>query len=223
MISLRGDKISHMYRRYKSLKEVSLELAPGECFALFGPNGAGKTTLMKIFATLLRPTEGTFEIMGKDGLQHRDDVRRYLFYIGHGSFLYDNLTVVENVEFTMGLRGWLPTLNEIRAVLDRVGLGPFGMQKGGKLSAGMKKRLALAKALLAQPDVLLLDEAYDALDERGMNLMNECIRDFLRKGKTVFLSSHDRAKTAEVAHRAAILQNKKLREIPVKDLANALF
>ncbi|MBI3358236.1 MAG: heme ABC exporter ATP-binding protein CcmA [Nitrospirae bacterium] len=223
MVSLCGIKISHTYRFFKALKEVSLELQKGECYALFGPNGAGKTTLMKIFATLLQPTSGTVTIMGRDGVQDREEARRFLFFIGHGSFLYDDLTAIENIEFAIGLRGWLPTLGEIKMALDRVGIGPYASQKSRTLSTGMQKRLALAKAILAEPNLLLLDEPYASLDEKGIAIMNELICDFLKKGASVLLSSHDRAKTAEVATHAGILHNKGLREIPVTELAHALF
>jgi heme exporter protein A len=223
MLSLRGYQISHTYRYHKVLKEISLELNPGECFVLFGPNGAGKTTLMKILATLLRPTSGSIEIMGKDTQQNREEARRYLFFIGHGTFLYDDLTVIENIEFTMGLRGETPSFSRIRDVLDRVGIGPFALQKSRYLSAGMQRRLALAKALLANPNLLLLDEPYVSLDEKGMEMMNDCIREFLGKGTAVLMSSHDRAKAAEVASCAGILHNKTLREISVKELGYALF
>ncbi len=223
MVSLRGIKISHLYRYYKALREVSLELKAGECFALFGPNGAGKTTLMRIFSTLLRPTEGLLEVMGKNSRLYRDEARRYLFFIGHQSFLYDDLTAIENIEFAMGLRGWAPTLNEIRMILDRVGIGPFGAQKSRYLSAGMQKRLALAKALLARPHLLLLDEPYAALDEKGIVLMNQCIKEFQEKGTAVLMTSHDRVRASEVASRAGILQNKGLQEIPVSELDHALY
>jgi heme ABC exporter ATP-binding subunit CcmA len=223
MVSLLGNKVSHTYRFFKALKEVSLELQKGECYALFGPNGAGKTTLMKIFATLLQPTCGTVQIMGKDGARDREEARRFLFFIGHGSFLYDDLTAVENIEFAIGLRGWLPTLGEIKSALDKVGIGPYASQKSRYLSAGMQKRLSLAKAILAEPDLLLLDEPYASLDEKGIDILNELIRDFLKKGSAVLISSHDRVKTGEVATRAGILQNKALREIPLTELSNALF
>ncbi len=223
MVSLLGYQISHTYRYHKVLKDVSLTLNPGDCYVLFGPNGAGKTTLMKILATLLKPTSGTIEIMGKDTQQSREEARRYLFFIGHGTFLYDDLTVTENIEFTMGLRGETPSFSMIRDVLDRVGIGPFALQKSRYLSAGMQRRLALAKALLANPNLLLLDEPYVSLDEKGMEMMNDCIREFLKKGTAVLMSSHDRAKAAEVASHAGILHNKTLREIPVKELGYALF
>ena len=223
MVSLLATNISHTYRFFKAVRAVSIELQSGECYALFGPNGAGKTTLMKIFATLLRPTSGTVSIMGKDSADDREGARQALFFIGHGSCLYDDLTAVENIKFAIGLRGFRPTLGEIKAALDRVGIGAYASQKSRTLSAGMQKRLSLAKAILADPQLLLLDEPYAALDEKGIDIMNDVIRGFLKKGASVLISSHDRIKTAEVAHRAGIVQNKGLREIPVTELENALF
>jgi ABC-type multidrug transport system ATPase subunit len=178
---------------------------------------------MRIFATLMKPTDGWFEIMGKDCRRHYEEARRYLFFIGHGSFLYDDLTVIENIQFAMGLRGWSPTLNEIRMTLDRVGIGPYGAQKSRYLSAGMQKRLVLAKALLARPNLLLLDEPYASLDEKGVLLMNQCIQDFLKRGAAIFMSGHDRDRAADVATRAGLLHNKVLQEIPLSELDRALF
>ena len=223
MMTLRGTKLTHLYRYHKVLNEVSLELAPGECFALFGPNGAGKTTLIKIFSTLLSPTSGSIEIMGRDSRIHRMEVRRFIFLVGHGTSHYDDLTVLENIEFSMALRGLTPSYSASREALDRVGIGPFALQKSRYLSTGMQKRLALAKALLAKPNLLLLDEPYVSLDEKGMQMMNDCIREFLSKGTSVLMSSHDRAKASEVANRAGILQHRVLREVSPAELTNALF
>lgn len=211
MVVLRGSQIGHTYRYHQVLHDVSLELHEGDCFALFGPNGTGKTTLMKIFATLLTPTEGGFEVMGTASV-HREAVRRHLFLIGHESFLYDDLTAVENIEFAMGLRGVVPPHKEIMAALDRTGIGPFALHKSRHLSSGMKKRLALAKALLARPALILLDEPYVALDQKGAEVMNDCIHEWLENGSAVLMSGHEDLKTAGVARRSGILQNKTLSE-----------
>jgi ABC-type multidrug transport system ATPase subunit len=178
---------------------------------------------MKIFATLLQPTCGNIQILGKDAIRHRDEARELLFFIGHGSFLYDDLTVVENIEFSIGLRGRRPPMREIKTALDRVGIGPYAFQKSRTLSAGMQKRLSLAKAILAEPELLLLDEPYASLDEHGIDIVNQVIRNFLAKGAAVLLSSHDREKTAKVANRVGVLRNKGLEELPLTDLEHALF
>ncbi|MFQ5949710.1 MAG: heme ABC exporter ATP-binding protein CcmA [Nitrospiria bacterium] len=225
MVSIRGITISKSFRHHQVLNGISLEVREGECYALFGPNGAGKTTLLRIFATLYRPSSGRFEIMGLDGLRERAKIRENLFFISHGSYLYDDLSVIENIQFAIGIRGGNPTAREIKIALDRVGIGPFGRLKSRYLSAGMKKRLSIAKVLLVRPKVLLLDEAYASLDERGVAMMNGCIREFTKEGAAVLITTHDRVKTAEVASRAGILQRSLLREVTIKEIlaADALF
>ncbi|MCG3112460.1 MAG: heme ABC exporter ATP-binding protein CcmA [Candidatus Manganitrophus sp.] len=225
MAAIQGIELSKSFQYFQVLNRVSFEVKEGECYALFGPNGAGKTTLLRILATLHRPTSGRFEICGHDGLREKMKVREALFLISHGSYLYDDLSVLENIRFAIGLRGAEPTGPEIKRALDRVGIGAFGSLKSRHLSAGMKKRLSIAKAMLARPSVLLLDEAYASLDERGVDMMNAYIREVTREGTTVLITAHDRAKTAEVAHRAGVLNRGELRELAVNELltAHALF
>lgn len=224
-IAIRGIALSKSFRHFQVLKAISIEIEAGECYALFGPNGAGKTTLLRIFATLHRPSGGRFEILGMDGKQERAKVRESIYLIGHGSYLYDDLSVKENIQFATGIRGWNPTDLEIKKALDQVGIGRFSNLRSRYLSAGMKKRLSIAKALLIRPKVLFLDEGYASLDERGCAMMNDCIRAFTQNGSAVLMTSHEREKTAEVAHRVGVLNRSTLKEITVKEMveADALF
>jgi heme ABC exporter ATP-binding subunit CcmA len=221
MSGIRGIQLSQSYRHYQVLKDVSFEVAPGECYALFGPNGAGKTTLLKILATLQKPTSGRFEMMGFDGLRDRNRVRGILLMIAHGSYLYSELDAVENIRFALGLRGRSPTAQEIKLVLDRVGIGAFADFKIRSFSEGMKKRLSIAKAMLIRPKVILMDEPYSSLDERGMKIMNNFIRESTEEGAAVLMTSHNRVQSAEVAGKAGVLLQGVLREIAVKDLVAA--
>ncbi|MEC4678391.1 MAG: heme ABC exporter ATP-binding protein CcmA [Nitrospirota bacterium] len=225
MNAIRGISLSKSFQHYQVLKEISIEVAPGECYALFGPNGAGKTTLLRIFATLHRPTSGHFEIMGIDGKRDRPKLRALIFMIGHGSYLYDDLSVKENIQFAIGVRGGSVTDTEIKKALDQVGIGRFARLHSRYLSAGMKKRLSIAKALLIKPKVLFLDEGYASLDERGVAMMNEYIREFTKAGATVLMTTHDRGPTAEVADRVGVLSRSTLKELTVKEMveADALF
>ncbi|MHB8483597.1 MAG: heme ABC exporter ATP-binding protein CcmA [Nitrospiria bacterium] len=224
-MSIRGIELSKSYQHYQVLKQVSFDIKEGTSFALFGPNGAGKTTLLRILATLTRPSSGEFEMLGFHGIKEKSNIRENLFLISHGSYLYDDLTVLENIHFALQIRGINPTGHEIKGALDRVGIGAFARLKSRFLSAGMKKRLSLAKAILTRPKILLLDEGYSSLDERGVGILNQCIRDFNKEGATIFMTTHERVKTAEVAHQAGVLISGLLKEIPVKDLlgADALF
>ncbi|MFY9269424.1 MAG: heme ABC exporter ATP-binding protein CcmA [Candidatus Manganitrophaceae bacterium] len=225
MAAIRGIELGKLFHHFQVLNQVSFEVKEGECYALFGQNGAGKTTLLRILATLHRPTTGQFEIMGHDGLREKMKARELLYLISHGSYLYDNLSVLENIRFAIGLRGGYSSDREIKLALDRVGIGPFGLLKSRYLSAGMKKRLAIAKAMLVKPKVLLLDEAYASLDERGIEMMNAYIREVTREGAAVLITAHDRTKTAEVAHRVGVLNRGVLKEWTVKEMlaADALF
>jgi len=219
MLAIQGIQLNKSFHYYQVLKEISLEVAEGECYALFGPNGAGKTSLLRILATILRPSAGRFEVMGFDGVQEKLKVREILFLVGHGSYLYDELNAVENIRFAMALRGMNPTDREIKMALDRVGIGAFADLRTRYFSMGMKKRLSIAKVMLIRPKVLLLDEPYASLDEEGMKVINHYIQEITQQGTAVLLTTHNRMRSAEIAHRAGVLNRGELKEIALKDLA----
>lgn len=219
MLAIQGIKLSKAFHYYQVLKEVSFEVAEGACYALLGPNGAGKTTLLRVLATLQRPTAGRFEILGLDGIREKEKIREQVLFLGHGSHLYDELNAVENLRFSLALQGGNPTDREIKLALDRVGIGAFAGLRIRNYSMGMKKRLSVAKAVLVKPKVLLLDEPYTSLDESGMRMMNGFIRELKGGGSAVFLTTHDRHRSAEVATQAGILNRGELQKIALKDLA----
>jgi len=217
-LAIHATSINKSYQHFQVLRDLSFELEAGKCYALFGPNGAGKTTLLKILATVHRPSGGRLEIMGRDAVDDRSTVRSQLFLVAHGSYLYDELNAAENLRFALGLRGLTPSDRDIKLALDRVGVGAFADLKSRYFSAGMKKRLAIAKALLVRPPLLLMDEAYASLDEKGIVLVNQLIREATGAGTAVFMTTHDRAKVAEVAHRAGVLRQGALQELPLTAL-----
>lgn len=213
--AIRSVTLSKSFHHFEVLKEVSCEVAPGECCALFGQNGAGKTTVLKILATLHRPSSGRFEILGCDGIAEKARVREALLFVAHGSHLYDDLTAGENLRFAVGLRGGRPSEREIRMALDHVGIGAFASLVVRHFSMGMKRRLSVAKALLIRPKVLLLDEPYDNLDEQGIAMVNDYLREVCRTGTTVLFTTHNRARAAEVADRMGVLEHGTWREVAV--------
>ena len=216
MIAISGQEISKSYGHYRVLNDVSIQIDQGECFALFGPNGAGKTTLLKIFATLFRPTSGQIKVLGQDAVKEREAVRASIMFLAHGSYLYDELNAIENLQFALGLRSLTPSMSAIVSTLDRVGIGAFADMKVRNFSAGMKKRLNLARAILAQPHVLLLDEPFTALDDSGIAIMKEYITERTADGGAVLMSTHDRDKAATLAHHAGILSQGILRPLSLK-------
>ena len=218
MIAIQAVQLSKSYGHYRILEDLSFEISTGECFVLFGANGAGKTTLLRILATLNRPSAGRFEILGYDGLKEKEKIRQSVMLLAHGSYLYDDLNAFENLRFAIAMRGETITDRQIRQALDQVEIGAFGEMKIRYFSAGMKKRLALAKAMLTLPKVLLLDEPYNALDNTGVQIMNGFIRDTIQRGGTVFMTTHDRIKAAQVAHRVGALSKGTLHYMNLQDL-----
>lgn len=216
MIACRG--IGKAYGHFQVFHEVNLTVAEGECFALFGPNGSGKTTLLKVLATLERPSMGHFDILGMHGLKDKEAIRANLMFLAHGTHLYDDLNARENLAFALALRGHHPTDRDVKRALDRVAIGAFAGMKVRHYSAGMKKRLALARTMLAKPNVLLLDEPFTALDTAGTEILREYVRERLSANGTVLLSTHDYDKTRPIASRAGILRHGALQEMAVGEL-----
>ena len=218
MTAISCQDLSKSYGHYEVLNGISLTIQEGECFALFGPNGAGKTTLLKILATLQRPSEGRYEILGLDGLNDKEAIRANIMFLAHGAHLYDDLNAKENLEFALALRGLSPTQQDMKLALDRVAIGAFADMKVRNYSAGMKKRLALAKAMLAKPKVLLLDEPFSALDTAGTEIMREYIRERLLENSAVLMATHDHDKARPIASRAGMLRQGMLKEISIEAL-----
>jgi heme exporter protein A len=218
MIAIQSVQLSKSYGFYKIFEDLSFTIDSGECFVLFGPNGAGKTTLLQVLATLTRPTSGRFEILGYDGITEKSAIRNSVMILAHGSYLYDDLNAIENLQFASALRGKSPTLREITRALDFVDIGAFQDLKIRFFSAGMKKRLGLAKVFLIQPEVLFLDEPYNALDDAGVVITNDLIRDLLKRGGTAFMTTHDRIKATQVASQAGILHQGTLNALTLDSL-----
>ncbi len=171
------------------LNRVSCRIAAGEVVGVFGPNGVGKTTFLRLLATLLRPSEGKLLLFGQPPLDTR--VRQKLGFLGHDSFLYPDLTPVENLTF-YGRAYNLPDVKtRIATVLRQVGLQKWGNTAVRTFSRGMEQRLALARTLLHEPDLLLLDEPYTGLDAQGVATLQSAIMQMKGQGKTIILTTHD--------------------------------
>ncbi len=218
MSAIQVTGLSKAYGFYRIFEEVSFTIHPGTCFALFGPNGAGKTTLLRILATLQAPSEGQFTIFGQNGVGHKDSVRAILLFIAHGSHLYEELSATENLQFSLALRGQSPEPSDLKRALDQMGIGAYSNLKIRQFSAGMKKRLALAKAILAEPKLLLLDEPYNALDDGGVAITNQLIQDTMKRGGAVVMTTHDRSKAAKIATEGGILQAGRLQLLSPEQL-----
>ena len=204
--------------RSTALVELSFDAHAGEILAVLGPNGAGKTTLVEILATLLSPTSGTAHICGHDVVTEAADVRTCIGYCPADSeTLYPRLSGVENLEFFAALQD-LPTSlgrTRIAALLDLVGLVDAGRVRVDRYSDGMKARLSLARALLTDPQVLLLDEPTRALDPVLQVEFQHFVRQTLvaERGKTVLWVTHSLVELEELCDRVLILVSGRLAAI----------
>jgi heme ABC exporter ATP-binding subunit CcmA len=164
------------------LDGVDLEVAAGEAVALLGPNGAGKTTLLKIVATLLRPTRGTAAVAGHDCVREAEAVRALLGVATHGTYVYEDLTARENLAFWARLSGRPADRDTLAAALADVDLERQAEVRVRTFSAGMRRRLTLARLTLAQPRVLLLDEPFAGLDQRARKWLEGRLETFKAGG-----------------------------------------
>jgi heme ABC exporter ATP-binding subunit CcmA len=187
------------------LRGVSLMIPAGATVALLGPNGAGKTTLLRILATLARPSAGEVTIDGLDLRRDAQDIRRRIGYLGHQPMLYEELTAEENLDFFARMYGVQNRQARVSALLERVGLRSKAKDHVRDLSRGQTQRLALARALLHEPSLLLLDEPDSGLDEQGVALLEEILRERADAGHTAIFTTHDLALGLRIADRAVAL------------------
>ncbi|PYO37295.1 MAG: heme ABC exporter ATP-binding protein CcmA [Candidatus Rokuibacteriota bacterium] len=192
------------------LEDIALELAGGQCLALLGPNGSGKTTLLRILATLLRPTSGRLTIGGVDALRDPERARAFIGMVGHGSYVYEDLTALENVRFWTVMGGGEAGQDRLLAALHQVELEAAAHDRVRTFSAGMKRRLALARVLLGQARLLLLDEPFTELDQRGRKWLSEFLLAFKAGGGGVVVATHSFGSGLGVADRVAILHGARL-------------
>lgn len=181
-------------RRFGSrwvLRGVSLDVRRGEAVGLMGPNGSGKSTILRVVATLLKASAGTARVNGQDISRDSSGVRGEVGYLAHTPGLYDDLTARENLLFAADMLG-LPH-SSVDGLLDQVGLTHVANDRVRGFSAGMQRRLALARLILRNPRVLLLDEPYSNLDAAGVELMNATIARVVRAGGAALVALHELA------------------------------
>ena len=198
------------YRDWPVLWNLDLTVPWGETLALFGANGAGKTTLLRILATSVRPDAGTVRIAGRDLRRQTGAARRRIGVVGHRSFLYEDLTPAENLAYYARLYGVPDREARVTAALERVGLSARADHRVRALSNGMQKRAAIARAILHQPDVLLLDEPEAGLDRDSRRILGELLTEWTAAGRSVALTTHDIELGLEWGHRAAVLYGGRL-------------
>lgn len=200
------EDLSHRFGKTWALIRLSFTVRTGESIAVLGPNGSGKSTLLKILATRLLPTLGRGTILGRDIQKEAPQIRHSIEWLGHHFGHYSSLTVTENLRFSFKLAGLKPDESKIKSALAKTGLDAKENQYADSLSAGQKKRLALARILLKDPQLILLDEPHTNLDKEGKELMNNLIKKWKKEGKTLCMASHDIAEITPLVDRNLYLK-----------------
>lgn len=195
-------ELEGLARRYGAsyvLKDVNLQVAAGRTLVLRGGNGAGKTTLLRVLSTRLRPSRGHGHVFGFDLVKEAHRVRERVAYLSVFGGAYGALTAKENLALSARLYG--QSVGKVDGLLEQVGLADARDRLVRTFSSGMKKRLGIARVLLSNADLWLLDEPYAALDEEGQNLIDTLLVAAKADGKTVLMASHDLGRSARFADR----------------------
>jgi len=221
-------RVRHLWHRFGKLdvlRDVSFEVGHGEIFGFIGPNGAGKTTTIRIMATLLEPLSGRVEVDGFDVSVDPEAVRKIIGYMPDHAGVYERVTVREYLEFFADAYKVAPDANYsvVDAVMELTDLTKLSDKLVATMSKGMKQRLQLARTLLHDPKVLILDEPASDLDPRARIEIRDLLVELRSMGKTVFLSSHILTELADVCTSVAILERGRLVVAgPINDIANRL-
>jgi len=203
MSAVEVDGVWKFYGDYPALKNIRLEAEPGSCLALIGRNGAGKTTLLRIIAGFNRPGKGQVRIFGKE--PRETETRSSIGFIGHGISVYDELSALENLKLFGALYNLPDPHRSAMEWLERTGLARVATGLVREFSRGMRQRLAVARAFLHEPRVLLLDEPFTALDDKAIAVLQRLLREALEQGKTIVMSTHQLREALELASHVAML------------------
>lgn len=194
--------VSKLFGRFAALRHISATLEAERCYMLLGENGAGKSTLLRVLAGLLQPTQGNVQVLGQPAVQARGRIG----YMSHASMLYDELTARENLDYTVRLYAGHTCLRPDSA-LRMVGLDPDLARPVGQYSQGMRQRTSLARVLLPQPELLLLDEPFSNMDRASAERMLALLANLRGAGRTIVLTTHQRELAEPMADIVWTMQN----------------
>ncbi|WHX99260.1 ABC transporter ATP-binding protein [Neobacillus sp. DY30] len=192
------------------LRGIDLSITQGETVAILGPNGAGKSTLLKVLATLIKPTSGLVKINGLDLKKDHIEVKKMFGYLPHSSLLYDHYTPLENLVFFGSLYGVKDVESRARKLVNEVGLSFFIHEPVKNFSRGMIQRIAIARAIIHEPKIMLLDEPHTGLDQGAITILNNVVLSMKEKGCTTLMVTHDFKQAAAICDRIIIVKNGKI-------------
>jgi heme exporter protein A len=212
VIAARG--LTKRFGPWTALHALDLEVAEGTLLAVIGPNGAGKTTLLRLLGGLARPSAGALRVGAVGG--DRRDQRRRVGLVAHATLLYPALTARENLVFAGRLFGVADPSARADALLSRLELVAFAERRAGTFSRGMGQRLAIARSLVHDPPVLLLDEPFSGLDTRAAELVEGLLVGLHGEGRTLVLSDHDLARAGRLATAGVLLRSGRGEALPAE-------
>jgi heme exporter protein A len=208
MNAVAAEGVWKFYGDYPALRDVCLEVASGSCLALIGRNGAGKTTLLRTIAGFSRPGKGAVKILGQS--PRETEARKRMGFLGHGIGVYEELSAIENLRLFGKLYGLADPGAAAEHWLERTGLERVRHGLAREFSRGMRQRLAVARAFLHDPSVLLLDEPFTALDDRAIAVLQSVLREAIAAGKTIVMSTHQLREALQLATHIALLNRGKV-------------
>lgn len=210
-IAIRASRLSKCLGGRFVLRDVCFDIAPGQCVALTGANGAGKTTLLRCLATVMRPTSGEVRWFGSPAAAG-PAARRLVGVLWHESAVYPHLSIRENLMFAARMYGVDNPADRVERLLRETALLAHGRRFGRAISRGMRQRLAVARAVVHDPRILLLDEPFAGLDRDGAEWLVELLSDLRRRHVAVCFATHDEEKVQRLADRVFALQAARLRD-----------
>jgi ABC-2 type transport system ATP-binding protein len=206
---IKTENLSKFYGDVKAVDDISLSVGKGEIYGFLGLNGAGKTTTIRMLLGMIRPTAGQSYLNGERIHSSQHKIWNKVGYLVEVPYSYPQLTVKENLEIVRRLR-LLPDPSAVDSIIKKLKLDPYENRKAKNLSLGNAQRLGLAKALIHQPDILILDEPSNGLDPEGIVEIRELLLDLASQGVTVFISSHILGEISKIATRIGIIHKGKL-------------
>jgi ABC-type multidrug transport system ATPase subunit len=193
--------ITKLFGRFAALRGITGDFAPGRLYMLLGDNGAGKSTLLRILAGLSRPTSGSLTVLGAPEVRN---VAPRIGYMGHAALLYDEMSGLENLQYFAGLYG-IESQELCRRAIAAVGLEPSLKRRVGQYSQGMRQRLSLARAVVHDPQLLLLDEPFSNVDAASATHMVQLLLSMRQAGKTIFVVTHQPLLLQDAADESVVL------------------
>jgi len=223
---IKTELLTKFFGDFKAVDQVNLEVPAGQILALLGPNGAGKTTTVRILSSILKPTRGSAKVAGFDVASQPSEVRKMVGVLTEHHGLYGRMNADEYLLFFGELYGFSKSyvMNRINPMYEQLGMINYHKKRLAEYSKGMRQKLALVRALIHEPPVLLLDEPTSAMDPESAKIVRTAIKSLKNKERTIILCTHNLSEAEELSDQIAIIQDGKIiLQKSIQDVRNSLF